>query len=419
MKRRHFLRTSLAAASAPILGGMPFAAGQVLAATAGAGERPRLRDLGIAIGSLPTARYNAITDVPGVRVGHATIIRGDGPLVAGKGPVRTGVTVILPRAGDISSHPVRAADWTLNGNGELTGLGPVRRQGLLGSPIWFTDTGCVGTVYDAAMGHLLEGNPRLFDRAFRPEPVVGETWAGFLNDTAGRHVGATEVREALAAAESDGNGVVAEGSVGGGTGMRAYQFKAGIGTASRVITVAQDDGDETEAVSEVQARQYTLGVLVQANHGRRHQLTVQGVPVGTQIQDLLPISGKSAASGNSLLVAIATDAPLLPIQLQRLCKRAALGMARTGGISTHGSGDLSIAFSTAATGNVAEQITRGEILHFSRITQLHQAVVEATEEAILNALTAAETMAGIDGNRIFALPLKRFVDVMRQYGRLK
>ncbi len=413
MKRRHFLRTGLAAASAPILGGMPFEVGQVMAVTAGVGERPRLRDLGIAIGSLPTARYNAITDVPGVLVGHATIIRGDGPLVAGEGPVRTGVTVILPRADDVSRHPVRAADWTLNGNGELTGLGPVRRQGLLGSPIYFTDTGCIGTVYDAAMGHLLESNPQVFSQLFRPEPVVGETWAGFLNDTAGRHVGITEVRAALAAAERDGNGVVAEGSVGGGTGMRAYGFKAGIGTSSRVVTCAPDGED-----GEARARQYTVGVLVQANHGRRHQLTVQGVPVGTEIPDLLPTPG-TAAGGHSLLIAIATDAPLLPIQLQRLCKRAALGMARTGGISTHGSGDLSIAFSTATTESANAGIIKGEMLHFSQITSLHQAVVEATEEAILNALTAAHTMVGRDDNRIFALPLDRFVDAMRRHGRLK
>ena len=407
MKRRHFLRTGLAV-SAPILGGMPFELGPALAATAGVGERPRLRDLGIAIGSLPTAKHNAITDVPGVHVGHATIIRGEGPLVAGEGPVRTGVTVILPRADpdNVSRHPVRAADWTLNGNGELTGLGPVRRQGLLGSPIYFTDTGCIGTVYDAAMRYLLESNPRVLSPAFRPEPVVGETWAGFLNDTAGRHVGETEVGMALAAAKN-GSGEVDEGSVGGGTGMRAYGFKAGIGTASRVITCAP-------------ARQYTVGVLVQANHGRRHQLTVQGVPVGTEIPDLLPTPGKAAASGHSLLVAIATDAPLLPIQLQRLCKRAALGMARTGGISTHGSGDLSIAFSTATTiGREDAGIIKGEMLHFSQITGLHQAVVEVTEEAILNALMAARTMVGRDSNRIFALPLDRFVDAMRRHGRLK
>jgi D-aminopeptidase len=407
MKRRHFLRTGLAV-SAPILGGMPFELGPALAATAGVGERPRLRDLGIAIGSLPTATHNAITDVPGVHVGHATIIRGEGPLVAGEGPVRTGVTVILPRPDpdNVSRHPVRAADWTLNGNGELTGLGPVRRQGMLGSPIYFTDTGCVGTVYDAAMGHLLASDPQVLSQAFRPEPVVGETWAGFLNDTAGRHVGETEVRAALAAAKN-GSGEVAEGSVGGGTGMRAYGFKAGIGTASRVITCSP-------------ARQYTVGVLVQANHGRRHQLTVQGVRVGAEIPDLLPTPGKAAASGHSLLVAIATDAPLLPIQLQRLCKRSALGMARTGGISTHGSGDLSIAFSTATTiGREDAGIIKGEMLHFSQITGLHQAVVEATEEAILNALTAARTMVGRDGNRIFALPLDRFVDVMRRHDRLK
>ena len=416
MNRRRFLRVGLTAASTPILGGIPLDARVLTTAATGRGPRPRLRDLGIAIGSLPTARHNAITDVPGVRVGHATLIRGDGPLVAGKGPVRTGVTVILPHAGDVSRQPVMAADWTLNGNGELTGMGPLRRHGLLGSPIFFTDTGCVGTVYDAAMGYLLELNPQL-SQPLRPAPVVGETWAGFLNDTAGRHVGEREVRAALVNAVDNGGAEVAEGSVGGGTGMRAYGFKAGIGTASRVITcaAAAADGDEG---SPARARRYTVGVLVQANHGRRHQLVVQGVPVGAAIPDLLPTPGQAADSGHSLLVAIATDAPLLPIQLQRLCKRAALGMARTGGISTHGSGDLTISFST--TGMTAGKgIGECEMLHFSQITGLHQAVVEATEEAILNALTAAETMAGRDGNRICALPLDRFVEVMKQHGRLK
>jgi D-aminopeptidase len=414
MKRRHFLRTSLVAASAPILGGTLFEATSPTwaAMSTAAKARPRLRDLGIIIGSLPTARYNAITDVAGVRVGHATLIHGEGALVAGKGPIRTGVTVIQPHGGDVSRDPVRAADWTLNGNGELTGLGPLRRHGLLGSPIFFTDTGCVGTVYDAAMGHLLELNPQLFSHPFRPEPVVAETWAGFLNDTAGRHVGANEVRAALANAAEHGDGEVAEGSVGGGTGMRAYGFKAGIGTSSRVISCEPNAAD----ASPNQRRQYTVGVLVQANHGRRHQLTVQGIPVGAEITDQLPTPGKAAAAGHSLLIAIATDAPLLPIQLQRLCKRAALGMARTGGISTHGSGDLSIAFSTAKT---AAAEGAQEMLHFSQITQFHQAVVEATEEAILNALTAAQTMVGRDGNRIFALPLERFIDVMRRHGRLK
>jgi len=407
MKRRRFLRTGLAAASLPLLGGMPFA-NSALAVTTGNSARPRLRDLGIAIGTLPTGKQNAITDVPGVRVGHATLIRGEGPLVPGEGPIRTGVTAVLPRE-DVYGHPVRAADWTLNGNGEFTGLGPVRRHGLLGSPIYFTDTSCIGTVHDAAMGHLLEGSPQPLSGAFKPEPVVGETWAGFLNDNAGRHVREPEVRAALAEAVS-GNGEVGEGSVGGGTGMRAYGFKAGIGTASRTIVCTAEDGAGT------QTRQYTVGTIVQANHGRRHQLTVEGVPVGSEIPDLKPTSG--AAGGNSLLIAIATDAPLLPVQLQRLCKRAALGMARTGGISTHGSGDLVIAFSTAAT-ETSGHVFEGEMLHFSQITHVHQAVVEATEEAILNAIVAAQTMTGRDGNRIFALPLDRFVEVMREHGRLK
>jgi len=360
-------------------------------------KRLRLRQLGITIGSLNPGPYNAITDVDGVQVGHVTLINGDGPLVIGQGPVRTGVTAILPHPGDLSHQQVLAADFTLNGNGELTGVGPIRRTGRLGAPILLTNTSSVGAAYEGAMGYLLEQNPELFSLAVPPQPVVGETWADFLNDTAGGHVRPEHARQAIAAAHS---GPVAEGCVGGGTGMRAYSFKAGIGTASRQIP---ND-----------AATYTVGVLVQANHGLRPQLMVDGVPVGKEIPDLTPECGKQ----KSLLTIIATDAPLLPIQLQRLCKRATLGMARTGAISTHGSGDLLLAFSTAQRLDSAP-LHDLAMLKNSQITGLYQGVVEATEEAILNALTMAETMTGRDGNTIHALPLDRLVDIMHQYGRLK
>ena len=408
MDRRRFLELGIGVASLPLIAtcGASQAVAVPRAVGAAAAKRRRLRDLGIVIGDLPAGPLNAITDVPGVAVGHTTLICGDGPLIKGTGPVRTGVTAILPHGRVLSREPVFAADLTLNGNGELTGMGPLRRTGQLGAPILFTDTGSIGPVYDGAMGAMLQRDPDLFANQLRPEPVVGETWADFLNDTAGRHVRAEHVRAALDGAAS---GAVAEGCVGGGTGMRAYQFKAGIGTASRLVSVK--DGGRT----------YSVGALVQANHGRRHQLRVDGVPVGEEFTNLLPERGSAEVQpGNSLLVAIATDAPLLPIQLRRLCKRSALGAARTGAISTHGSGDLLIAFSTAAIG-AAEPggAANLSVLHFSQITGIYQAVVEATEEAILNSLTAAHTVVGRDGNTIHALPLDRLVKLMQKYGRLK
>ncbi len=395
MNRRKFLRVGLGLAALPLVGHRARAG-----TPAAARGRARLRDLGIVIGTLPPGTHNAITDVEGVAVGHTTLIKGEGPLRVGEGPVRTGVTAILPHGGDLAREQVFAADFTLNGNGELTGVGPIRRRGRLGAPILLTNTSSVGAVYDAAMGYMLEMNPDLFALRSRPEPVVGETWADFLNDTAGSHVRPEHVIEALRQARG---GPVEEGCVGGGTGMRAYGFKAGIGTASRRVA----PGEKT----------YTVGVLVQANHGRRPQLLVDGVPVGREIPELLPERG-SIKGNKSLLVVLATDAPLLPIQLQRLCKRAALGMARTGGISTQGSGDLLLAFSTAQR-LTEKAMAPVAMLSDSVITALYQGVVEATEEAILNALTMAYTMVGRDGNTIHALPLERLVEVMRDYGKLK
>lgn len=389
LSRRHFLELALGAA---LLGRLPVAAQSPPAA------RVRLRQLGLAIGSLPPGPLNAITDVAGVRVGQVTLIAGEGPLVIGKGPVRTGVTAILPHGGLLSREPVLAADFTLNGNGELTGMGPLRRTGWLGAPILFTDTGSVGAAYDAALGYLLERDPEALSGVLRPEPVVGETWADFLHDTAGRHLHPEHVRQALEAAQG---GPVEEGCIGGGTGMRAYEFKAGIGTSSRQV--------------EAEDRRYTVGVLVQANHGRRSQLVMDGVPVGRQIPDLLP---ERPDQPKSFLAVVATDAPLLPLQLRQLAKRVGLGMARTGAISTHGSGDLFLAFSTAQRRAVAA-VQSLEVLADGQLTRLYQGVVEATEEAILNSLTMARTMSGRDGHLIHALPLDRLVEVLRHHGRVK
>ncbi len=404
LSRRRFLGLGLTAAALPAVASPGLASSIApAAAPAAPAVRPRLRDLGVVIGELPTGAANAITDVPGVRVGHATLISGHGPLVVGRGPVRTGVTAVLPRPELPWRRPVFAADLTINGNGELTGLGPVRRAGVLAAPVLLTDTGSVGRAYDGAVGWSLDQDPAAFDAPFRPDPVVGETWAGFLHDTAGGHLRAEHVARALDGASG---GPVAEGSVGGGTGMRAFQFKAGIGTASRRIAAGR--GGEGE---------YTVGLLVQANFGRRPQLRVKGVPVGRMLTDRLPERGapaSAAAPGNSLLMVAATDAPLIPVQLQRLCKRALIGMARTGGISTHGSGDLVIAFSTG--NDPARAPGSLQLLHYSHMSRLFAGVVEAAEEAVLNALTAAGTMVGRDGNTIHGLPLEELVEVMERYG---
>ena len=379
-----------------------------------AGERRmRLRELGLAPGTMPTGRFNAITDVAGVEVGHATLIRGEGRLVVGQGPVRTGVTAILP-VGKAGEGQALAADFALNGNGEMTGIGQVRRTGRLGAPILLTNTSSVGMVYDAALGWMVERRPGLMRSGGWPEPVVGETWDDFLNDTEGRHVRAEHVRAAI---EGASGGPVAEGCVGGGTGMICYGFKGGTGTSSRM--------------TEGKGKSYTVGVLVQANHGGRPHLTVAGVPVGREVPELTPERGE--VKSKSILIVVATDAPLLPSQLQRLAKRTAIGLGRTGAISTHSSGDLALAFSTAnrlpgrdfpspvapMRSRPASLVTELEVLDDEAITPLYQATIEATEEAVLNALTTATTMTGRDGNRVHALPLDRLVEVMRKYGRLK
>lgn len=362
----------------------------------------RARDLGIAIGSGEPGAHNAITDVAGVRVGYTTLISGDGPLRVGEGPVRTGVTVILPHEGSIWDEPLFAGCHRLNGNGELTGLEWVRESGTLTSAIALTNTHSVGVVRDALIAYEVRARARR--DLFWALPVVGETWDGMLNDTNGQHVRAEHVWAAL---ESAGGGAVAEGNVGGGTGMICHGFKGGTGTASRVVTV--------------EGARYTVGVLVQANHGRRERLRVNGVDVGGAIPaHEVPVPGRAAVGGAGSVIGIAaTDAPLLPTQCTRLAQRIGLGVARNGGVGEDSSGDLFLAFTTGNRGLPSGQVgerpaltTDVKMLSNAYITPLFDAVVEATEEAIVNALLAAETMRGRDGVTAHGLDPARLLRVL-------
>jgi D-aminopeptidase len=365
----------------------------------------RARDLGITIGTLPTGSLNAITDVAGVRVGHATLISGDGPLVVGTGPIRTGVTIIQPHDGDPGRRPIFAGSHTLNGNGEMTGLEWVRESGMLTTPIGLTNTHSVGVVRDALVAASVSGREEV---GLWSLPVVAETWDGYLNDVNGQHVRAEHVHAALVAAAG---GPVDEGSVGGGTGMKAFGFKAGIGTASRRVEAAHGG--------------YTVGVLVQANHGRRSRLAVDGVPVGREItQDEVPGPDRGSADAGSIIGVVATDAPLLPHQCRRLAQRSSLGVARGGGGGENSSGDIFLAFATGNQGlqpddpDDAPATVGLTMVNDDQLDDLYWATIEATEEAILNALLAAETMTGRDGITFHALPQDRLVEVMRRYGRL-
>ena len=371
----------------------------LLVALPAEGQRPRARDLGIQIGVLETGRNNAITDVPGVAVGHVTLIEGDGPLIVGKGPVRTGVTAILPHQDDIYARQVYAAGETLNGNGEMTGLAWVNERGLLEVPIVLTNTLSVGDAYSGVIEYEKKlGLGRV------PLPVVGERYDGGLNDVAGRHVKPEHVVEAI---EQATDGTVDEGSVGAGTGMRAYGFKAGIGTSSRVVS--QDDGG------------YSVGVLVNANCGRTRMLIVDGVPIGRDLA-ANPAPGKDG----SIIIVIGTDAPLLPHQLRRLCIRAGHGVSRTGTVSRTSSGDFAIAFSTAhqfessrMRGGKRPVVDHVETLADRHLTPLFQAVIEATEEAVINAMCVAEPMTGRDNRQMPALPTDRVMAALKSAGRVR
>jgi D-aminopeptidase len=375
----------------------------------------RARDLGIRIGRMTPGEHNAITDVSGVRVGHATIIAGDGPLEVGHGPIRTGVTVVVPHYGEIWTEPVFAGCHRLNGAGELTGLEWVRESGMLGGAIGLTNTHSVGIVRDALVAEASRVHgPR---ETFWSLPVVGETYDGALNDINGFHVRAAHVSEALRAARS---GPVREGNVGGGTGMVCHEFKGGIGTASRLT-----EGEAGEG--------WTVGILVQANYGIRELLRVDGVPVGAAIgRDEVPspwgqvraVEAGGGPEAGSIIAIVATDAPLLPHQCSRVAQRVSMGLARMGSYAAHGSGDLFLAF---ATGNRDLSSKAGEddprptvalrMVADAAISPLFEATVEATEEAILNALLAADTMTGRDGITAHALDPDRLLSVMRAHGR--
>jgi L-aminopeptidase/D-esterase-like protein len=366
------------------------------AASTVAQSKPRARQLGVPFNGTP-GPLNAITDVAGVEVGHVTLITGTGPLVIGKGPVRTGVTAIFPRGK--TWQPVFAGWFAGNGFGEMTGAPWVVEGGVLGGPVMITGTYSVGIVRDAVNSWFHEVAKREIPWH---QPVVGETSDAFLNDGLGQHVTKAHVFQALNAARS---GPVAEGNVGGGTGMVAHGFKGGIGTASRRVSSA-----------------FTLGVLVQANYGTRESLTIAGVPVGREIQGAARIRGDAAPQDRdgSIIVVIATDAPLLPHQLERLARRVPMGIARLGGTASNGSGDIFLAFSTANPGAAAESgVTPLTWLPNGDLSPFFDATVEATEEAIVNALVAAETMTGINGNTVSALPTDQLRAILQKYGRLR
>jgi D-aminopeptidase len=389
----------------------------IIPMTLALGQGQRARELGIAasIGGTP-GTLDAITDVAGVEVGHTTLISGGGRLEQGKGPVRTGVTVVHPR-GKNSADPVFGAWTTLNGNGEMTGTTWLQESGILEGPVAITNTHSVGVVRDAILQWQVS-RPGLQPWGL---PVVAETFDGSLNDINGFHVKPEHVISALNSASS---GAVQEGAVGGGTGMVCHQFKGGIGTASRKLPANQGG--------------YTVGVLVQCNYGLRPDLRIAGVPVGQEIPDLLPCvastdatvrpqarrCGAAARPGahdkeqGSIIVIVATDAPLLPHQLKRLVNRVQLGIARSGGFGGNGSGDIFVAFSTANAGTgMANAVTKVEMLPNPQMNPLFYATVQATEESIVNALLAAETMTGADDFRVYGLPRDRLMAALKKYGR--
>lgn len=415
--------------------GVVLALGLALALATGAAaqERPRARDLGVPFDGTP-GPLNAITDVEGIEVGHYTKIEGSGARVVGQGPVRTGITAIWPR-GKEDWTPVFAGWFSLNGNGEMTGTTWVTESGFLEGPFTITNTLSVGIVHHAVIRWGVEHAPDStsnYPPSLAALPVVGETWDGPLNDILGQHL--TE-EDALAALADAKPGPVVEGAVGGGTGMQCHEFKGGIGTSSRRVTV---DGET-----------YTVGVLVQCNYGLREQLRVAGVPVGREIDDLMPrfpegetvwaadgtlsprldrrVVGRSVdpeprrAEYGSIIVLAATDAPLLPHQLDRIARRIGMGLARNGSVSSNSSGDIFMAISTAGRDAIAGGAATASVqmLENGRITPLFEATIQATEEAIINAMVAADTMTGADDITVFGLAHDRLRGVLRRYNRLE
>jgi L-aminopeptidase/D-esterase-like protein len=372
-------------------------------ALAASEPRPRARDLGVPFDGTP-GPLNAITDVAGVLVGHTTLISGNGKLVVGQGPVRTGVTAVLPR-GAVSVQRFSFAGWfAQNGNGEMTGTTWVEESGFLEGPVLITNTHSVGVVRDALIAWRVAHGPPDATESWWSLPVVAETWDGWLNDINGFHVRPEHVFHALDSAHS---GAVEEGAVGGGTGMICNGFKGGIGTSSRQLT--DKDGG------------YLLGVLVQCNYGTRQNLRIAGIPVGREIPSEDPYAWvpSDLAERGSIIVVVATNAPLLPHQLKRIARRVSLGIGRNGSIASNGSGDIFIAFSTANPGaSDVDRVVDLRMVPNDSLNPLFAATVQATEEAIVNAMVAAEDMTGIDGHHVRALPHDKLRAVLAKYHRL-
>jgi L-aminopeptidase/D-esterase-like protein len=380
-----------------------FAASAMISAQEKPAAKPRARDLGVPFDGTH-GPLNAITDVPGVIVGHTTLISGEGKLQVGKGPVRTGVTAVLPRGKDSMNSPVFAGWWSLNGNGEMTGTTWVEESGFLEGPVMITNTHSVGVVRDAVIQwRVAHGQPDPTGYWWSL-PVVAETWDGWLNDINGFHV---KPEHAFHAIDSAHGGAVEEGAVGGGTGMVCNGFKGGIGTSSRRL-------DE-------KIGGYTVGVLVQCNYGTKNNLRIAGIPVGREISADDPYAGTAFVNDDhgSIIVVVATDAPLVAHQLKRLARRVSLGLGRDGSISGNGSGDIFIAFSTANPGAAAaDHVVDLKMLPNDKIEPVFSATVQATEEAIINAMVAAETMTGIENHRVRALPHDQLRAVLKKYNRL-
>jgi L-aminopeptidase/D-esterase-like protein len=372
------------------------------------GQKPRARDLGIPfVGT--TGEFNAITDVEGVEVGYSTIISGEGENIIGKGPVRTGVTAIFPRGRAKKFSPVYANWYSLNGNGEMTGTTWVTESGFLETPIMITNTNSVGVVRDAILKWYVDTDWYSGENLWYTYPVVAETYDGVLNDIYGFHVKEKHVVEAINNATT---GKIAEGNVGGGTGMMCLGYKGGTGTSSRVFSI----NDST----------YTVGAIVQSNFGAKRNLSIAGVPVGVELKDVLnyelkaPPKSRREEGDGSIIVIIATDVPLLPHQLKRIAQRIPLGVGIVGGRGSNGSGDIFLAFSTANEGAFnRDNITTAESMSNDRLLPVFEATVQVVEEAIINAMVAAETMEGINGNKAYALPHDLLIKILKKYNRLK
>ena len=372
------------------------------------GQNARARDLGIPF-SGETGALNAITDVSGIEVGHSTIISGSGKNIVGEGPIRTGVTAIFPRGKAKKFSPVYANWYSLNGNGEMTGTTWITESGFLETPIMITNTNSVGVVRDAVLKYYVANDWYRGENWWYTYPVVGETYDGFLNDIYGFHVKEEHVFEAIKNAAPRN---VQEGNVGGGTGMLCLGFKGGIGTSSRIVTISDSS--------------YTVGALVQANFGAKRKLTIAGVPVGVELRDTLnyefhgPPQSRRQEGDGSIIVIVATDAPLLPHQLKRIAHRIPLGIGLVGGRGSNGSGDIFLAFSTANEGAFnRDEISTVRSLPNDRISPFFDATTHAVEEAIINAMVAAETMEGINGNKAHAIPHDLLIEVLRKYNRIE